>query len=101
MPVQERQFDRRWNVAGTHYNGVKETYSISVATILMMLRENPDAIKAFMSRYYDTVRDHPAWGPNRDDIIDMWEPVAPELNGYALDEYALSTLTVFNGRRLD
>ena len=84
----------------THYNGALDRYTISAATILMMLRENPDAMKEFMSRYYETVREDPDWRPNRDDIIDMWEAVAPELNGYALGEY-LDTLPVFNGRRLD
>ena len=85
---------------GTHYNGVRDRYDISAGTVLIMLRENPDAVKEFMSLYYEAIREDPDWRPNRNDIIDMWEAVTTELNGYPLRDY-LDTLPVFNGRKLD
>ena len=93
----------RWTGAGdfwTHTDGPPNRYTISAATVQMMLKENPDAMKEFMSQYYETIQEDPGWRPNRDDIIDMWEAVAPELNGYPLGEY-LDALPVFNGRKLD
>ena len=38
-------------------------------------------MKEFMSQYYETIRGDPDWRPNRDDVIDMWEALVPELNG--------------------
>ena len=93
----------RWTGAGefwTHFEGPPNRYTIAGATVRMILRENPDAMKGFMTRYYEAIRQDPEWRPNRDDIIEMWESESPELNGYPLGEY-LDTLPVFNGRKLD
>ena len=91
----------RWTGAGdfwTHTDGPPNRYTISAATVQMMLRENPNAIREFMSLYYETIRENPGWRPNRDDVIDMWDTLVPELNGYPLREY-LDTLPVFNGAK--
>ena len=93
----------RWTGAGdfwTHTDGPPNRYTISAATFQMMLRENPNAMREIMARYYQAVRNDPDWRPNRDRIAVMWESVVPELNGYPLGEY-LNTLPVFNGRKLD
>ena len=93
----------RWTGAGefrTHFDGPLNRYTISGATVQMMLTENPDAMKGFMARYYEAIRRDPEWRPNREDIIDMWESEVPQLNGYPLGDY-LDTLPVFNGRKLD
>ena len=93
----------RWTGAGsflTHVSGPDTRYSIAGTTVQMMVRENPNFMREFMTLYYETIRDDPNWRTNRDDLIDMWEAVVPELNGYPLGEY-LGTLPVFNGRKLD
>ncbi len=93
----------RWTGAGdfwTHTDGPPNRYTISAVTVQMMLRENPDAMKEFMARYYEAIREDPDWRPYRDDIVDMWASVVPEINGYPLGEY-LDALPVFNGRSLD
>ena len=93
----------RWTGAGdffTHVGGAEHRYSIAATALQMMVRHNPRFMREFMSLYYATIREDPDWRPNRDDLIDMWETVVPELNGYPLRQY-LDTLPVFNGRRLD
>lgn len=93
----------RWTGAGDFWNplsGAPLRYSISATTFQMLVRENPSFMREFMSLYYETIRDDPDWRPNRADVIDMWETLVPELNGYPLGEY-LDTLPVFNGRQLD
>lgn len=92
-----------WTGAGdfwTHAGGQINRFSIAATTIQMMIRENKNFIKDFMHIYYETIREDRGWRPNRDDIISMWETLVPELNGYPLREY-LSTVPVFNGRKLD
>ena len=76
------------------------TATASHSVVRMMVRENPDFMKEFMSLYYERVRLDPDWRPSRDDLIDMWEELVPALNGYPLREY-LDTIPVFNGRALD
>ena len=93
----------RWTGAGdfrTHTGGSDVRYSIAATTVQMMVRENPSFMKEFMPLYYRRVMDDPGWHPNRDDLVDMWEALVPELNGYPLGEH-LDTLPVFNGRKLD
>ena len=93
----------RWTGAGdfwTHAGGTDVRYSIAATTVQMMVRENPNFMKEFMALYYRRIQDDPGWHPNRDDIVDMWEALVPELNGYPLGEY-LDTLPVFNGRKLE
>ena len=93
----------RWTGAGsffTHLSGPDARYSIAGTTVQMMVRENPNFMKEFMALYYETIRDDPNWRTNRDDLIDMWEAVVPELNGYPLGEH-IDTLPVFNGRKLE
>lgn len=93
----------RWTGAGdflTPDGAPDNRYSIAATTVQMMVRENPNFMKEFMALYYETIRENPNWRTNRDDLIEMWEAVVPELNGYPLGEY-LDTLPVFNGRKLD
>ncbi len=93
----------RWTGGGDFWNppsGADNRYSISAATIQMMATENPNFIKEFMALYYRRIQADADWRPNRDDLVDMWETLVPELNGYPLGEY-LDTLPVFNGRELD
>lgn len=93
----------RWTGAGdflTHQSGPASRYSIAGTTVQMMVRENPNFMKEFMALYYEKIRGDPNWRTNRDDLIEMWETVVPELNGYPLGEY-LGTLPVFSGRKLD
>ena len=93
----------RWTGAGrfgTHTSGPTNRYSIAATTVQMMVRENPNFTKEFMARYYEAIREDPAWRPNRDDVIDMWAAIVPVLNGYPLRE-VLDALPVFNGRKLD
>ncbi|MCY4528823.1 MAG: hypothetical protein OXD46_07350 [Chloroflexi bacterium] len=93
----------RWTGAGDFWNppsGAENRYSIAATTVQMMVRENPNFMKEFMSLYYETIREDPDWRPNRKDMVNLWETVVPELNGYRLSEH-LDTLPVFNGRELD
>ncbi len=93
----------RWTGGGDFWNppsSADNRYSISAATIQMMVRENPDFMKEFMALYHRRIQDDPDWRPNRDDLVDMWVTLVPELNGYPLGEF-LDTLPVFNGRELD
>ena len=93
----------RWTGAGqfwTDNDAAYIRYSISATTIQMMIKENPDFMKQFLSMYYKRIRENPDWRPNRGDIIDMWAALVPALNGYPLKEY-LNTIPVFNGRNLD
>lgn len=93
----------RWTGAGdfwTHNGGQTNRYSIAATTFQMMIQENPSFMREFMSLYYETIRSDPDWRPNRADVIDMWETLVPELNGYPLGKY-LNTLPVFNGHKLD
>ncbi len=93
----------RWTGAGDFRNpssGSPSRYAIVATTFQMMVRENPSFMREFMSLYYETIRSDPDWRPNRADVINMWETLVPELNGYPLGEY-LDTLPVFNGRQLD
>ena len=93
----------RWTGAGdfwTHVSGPTNRYSIAATTVQMMVRENPNFTKEFMSRYYEAIWEDPDWRPNRDDIVGMWAALAPALNGHQLREF-LDTLPVFNGRKLD
>ncbi|MYD51171.1 MAG: hypothetical protein F4W93_06755 [Dehalococcoidia bacterium] len=93
----------RWTGAGDFWNppsGAENRYSIAATTVQMMVRENPNFIKEFMSLYYQAIREDSDWRPNREDVVNLWETVVPELNGYPLSEY-LDTLPVFNGRELD
>ena len=95
--------DVRWTGAGdfwTHNGGQRKRYSVAATTVQMMVRENPNFMKEFMSLYYKTIREDSGWRPNREDVIDLWEAIVPEVNGYPLGEY-LATLPVFNGRKLD
>ena len=74
----------RWTGGGsflTHISGPDTRYSIAATTVQMMVRENPNFMKEFMAIYYETIRGDPNWRTNRDDIVDMWEAVVPELNG--------------------
>ena len=107
-----------WSVKTTHYDSIKNLratgsgdffihasgpeirYSIAATTVQMMVRQNPNFMREFMSRYYETVRQQPDWRPNRKDLAEMWAAVVPRLNGYPLKDY-LDTLPVFNGRKLD
>ncbi|MDE0170126.1 MAG: S-layer homology domain-containing protein [bacterium] len=75
-------------------------YSIAATTVQMMLIKDSSFMTEFMARYYETIRDDHSWRPNRDDVIEMWEEIVPELNGYPLGKY-LDTVLVFNGRELD
>ena len=75
-------------------------YSIAATTVQMMLRKNPNFMTEFMARYYKTIREDFNWRPNRDDVIEIWEYIVPELNGYPLGKY-LDTIPVFNGQKLD
>ena len=93
----------RWTGAGDFWNppsGAEHRYSISATTVQMMVRENPHFMSEFMSLYYQAIREDSNWRPNREDVVNMWETVVPELNGYPLSEH-LDTLPVFNGRELD
>ena len=93
----------RWTGAGDFWNplsGAPLRYDIAATTFQMIIRENPSFMREFMSLYYETIRSDPDWRPNRADVIDMWETLVPELNGYPLGKY-LDTLPVFNGRQLD
>ena len=93
----------RWTGAGdflTHESGPANRYSIAGTTVQMMVRENPNFMKEFMALYYETIQGDPNWRTNRDDLVEMWEAVVPELNGYSLGEH-LDTLPVFSGRKLD
>ena len=93
----------RWTGGGDFWNptnGEDNRYSIAGTAVQMMVRENPNFMKGFMSLYYERIRLDPDWRPNREDLIDMWETLVPQLNGYPLREY-LDTLPVFNGRRLE
>ena len=65
-----------------------------------MVRQNPNFMREFMALYFRRIQDDPGWRPNREDLVDMWEALVPDLNGYPLREY-LDTLPVFNGRELD
>ena len=93
----------RWTGGGDFWNppsGADSRYSISAATVQMMVVENPNFIKEFMALFYQTIREHTGWRPSRDDLLAMWVTLVPELNGYPLGEF-LDTLPVFNGRELD
>ncbi len=93
----------RWTGGGDFWNppsSADNRYSISAATIQMMVRENPDFMKEFMALYHRRIQDDPDWRPNRDDLVDMWVTLVPELNGYPLGQF-LDSLPVFNGRELD
>ena len=93
----------RWTGAGDFWNppsGAENRYSVAATTVQMMVRENPDFMKEFMSLYYETIREDPNWRPTREGVVNLWKTVVPELNGYPLSEY-LDTLPVFNGRELD
>ena len=93
----------RWTGAGDFRNppsGSPRRYAIAATTFQTMVRENPGFMREFMSLYYETIRSDSDWRPNRADLVDMWETLAPELNGYPLGE-SLDTLPVFNGRQLD
>ncbi len=93
----------RWTGAGDFWNppsGADNRYSIAATTVQMMVRENPNFMKEFMSLYYEMIREDPDWRPNRKDMVNLWETVVPELNGNRLSEH-LDTLPVFNGRELD
>ncbi len=95
--------NNRWTGAGdfwTHSGGQKSRYSIAATTIQMMVRENPNFMKDFLAAYYKKIRENTDWRSNRDDIINMWETLVPELNGQPLRSY-LNTLPVFNGKKLD
>ena len=60
----------------------------------MLIRENPNFMREFLSLYYRAIREDPDWRPNRSDIVAMWETLVPELSGYPLVEYP-DTLPVF------
>ena len=85
-----------WNPPSLQTN----RYSIAATTLQMMVRENPNFMKEFMLIYFKKIKENPSWRPNREDIINMWENLVPNLNGYPLDQY-LNSLPVFNGRKLD
>lgn len=77
----------RWTGAGDFWNppsGADYRYSISATTVQMMVRENPHFMSEFMSLYYQAIREDSNWRPNREDVVNMWETVVPELNGYPL-----------------
>ena len=102
-PIYDSIKNRRWTGAGdfwTHTGGQTNRYSIAATTVQLMVRENPNFMKEFMALYYQTIRDDPYWRPNRNDVIEMWQTVVPEVNGYPLGDY-ISNLPVFNGRKLD
>ena len=94
----------RWTGAGDFWNppsGAANRYSIAATTVQMLIRENPNFMREFLSLYYETIREDTDWRPNRNDLVAMWETLAPELSGYPLVEY-LDTLPVFirdHGRR--
>lgn len=93
----------RWTGAGdfwTHSDGPGNRYSIAATTVQMLVQEEPTFVRDFMALYYETIRQDPQWRPNRDDVIGMWEAIAPTLNGYPLKTY-LNAIPVFNGRKLD
>ena len=107
-----------WSLKTTHYDSIKNLratgsgaffihaggsttrYSIAATTVQMMVRQNPNFMREFMSRYYQTIRQQPDWRPNRKDMVEMWATAVPRLNGHPLKDY-LDTLPVFNGRKLD
>lgn len=115
--LEDRPF-QYWDGLATYYDTIKHIrstgagdfwtppslaemrYSIAATTVQMMLRKNPNFMTEFMARYYEKIRENFSWRPNRDDVIELWEEVVPELNGYPLRDY-LDTVPVFNGRKLD
>ena len=88
--------------SGTHpAAGKANRYSIAATTVQMLIRKNPNFMREFLSLYYRAIREDTDWRPNRNDLVDMWDTLVPELNGYPLADY-LDTLPVFirhHGRR--
>lgn len=93
----------RWTRATdfwTHNGGQRPRYSIVATTFQMLIQERPTFMPDFMEQYYKKIRENSTWRPNRNDIIDLWESLVPQLNGYKLRVY-LDTLPVFTGKKLD
>ncbi len=93
----------RWSGAGkfwTDASGQRNRYSIAATTVQMMLLEQPTFTKDFSAAYYSKIREEPEWRTNREDILNMWENIVPEVNDLPLRTY-LNSLPVFNGHNLD
>jgi hypothetical protein len=96
--------NNRWTGAGnfgTHSSGhTYLRYSIAATTVQMMVKENPLFYKEVMNRYFSTINSDENWRVNREDLLDIWTEVVPEIHEHDTKEY-IDAMPVFQGHKLD
>jgi len=75
-------------------------YNASAVTMQILLNHDKYFMKKVLANYYDKIEGEPDWRPNRDDLIELFANVVPEVNGIDTKDY-LNALPVMRGRKLD
>jgi len=79
---------------------VYHKYSVAASTWQIMTKENPNAYKEVMERYYNRINSDSEWRSNREDLLELWAEVVPRINGVDTKQY-LNAIPVFQEARYD
>ena len=66
-----------WDPTGLEY----DKYSTAATTWQIMMKGKPGAYRQVMKKYYAKIKSDRSWRPDRDNFIDIWSEVVPEING--------------------
>ena len=94
---------QRWTGGGDFWIcpiTTSDRYSISAVLFQVLVSHDKDFYKNVMTKFYETINTDPTFRPNRENLIDLWASVLPEVNGIPTKHY-LKAMPILNGHKLD
>ena len=94
---------QRWTGGGDFWvcpNTTHDRYNIAAVMFQVFVTHDQDFYKKIMSKFYEKINTDSTFRPSRENLIDLWASVLPEVNGIPTRQY-LNAMPILNGRKLD